>query len=610
MPLVARSTIEEIRNRVSLLDVVAPYTQMRRAGSQWRGLSPFNEEKSPSFFIHPEKNVFKCYSSGHAGDIFRFLQIKENLNFQEAIEVLAERFHIPLHYEAGDSAAGAQDLSIRKELLLIHEIATDYYAKQFMANNTLSETIRKYWTEQRRFSMELAEAFKIGFAPPADRELIELLMRKRFSLKAIQQCGLFYLREHERDMRAMKPRFRGRLMIPIRDVQGRVIAFTARVLPCTPAEDPTREAKYVNSPETPIFTKSHVLFGLDHARLAIQQTGHFVMVEGQLDTLRAWDVGLKTAVAPQGTSVTAQQLAMLRRYTMNVDVLLDGDSAGQKAAMRLLPMAIQAGIELRFLMLPPQEDPDSFFLQHGQAGYTKLLETAQDSMQFAIRVLAPEGGMSTASVKEQVFRQIAQFFEGVDTLASAHTQLRKAGQLLGLYEYTVDSYINKLAAHTPLPTPPKPATLQGNSSKLTTAEYQLLVLVLHHPDLAKKIAYLIEPEWIATDSTPGILLNRILAHIREGDIWDEKNNFEDILEHDEERDCIYGILARSSPFEEDPLKAANQCIKAVFIDFYDKQKAQLASALSQAHPEDHVRQQALQRERIEIRKKQSSPPAL
>jgi DNA primase len=364
VPKIKRSSIDEVRARVSLYDVVAPYVTLKKAGAKWKGLSPFTQEKTPSFHVDPGKNLYYCFSSSQGGDIFKFVQTKENLGFQEAVEALAQRFGLTLEYEDDGRPREAQ--SVRKELFDLHEAATAHFHAAFLRNDDGGAFIRQYWVDSRRFDLALAKEFKIGWASPDGGGLLEALLKtKKFAPETFFACGLFFYREGERDPARGRPRFRGRLMIPIRDIQGRVIAFTARQTERTPADDSSREAKYVNSPETPLFRKGDVLFNLDRAHAPVREAGRFIMVEGQLDALRCWSTGIKFAVAPQGTAITENQFLLLRRYAGRVDCLLDGDAAGQRAALRALPLAIKAGMEIRFLPLASDEDPDELFLEKG-----------------------------------------------------------------------------------------------------------------------------------------------------------------------------------------------------------------------------------------------------
>ena len=221
---------------------------------------------------------------------------------------------------------------------------------------------------------------------------------------------------------ALRPRFRGRLMIPIRDHQGRVVAFTARQTALTPADDPAHEAKYVNSPETPIFTKGNLLFNLDRSRTSVGEGRPFVLVEGQLDALRCWQVGLKSAVAPQGTSMTEGQLVLLRRYHTQLECFFDSDSAGQKAALRLLPLALKAGMEVRFLGLAGADkvDPDLLFLERGLAAYDELKKGSLSAMAFACRAALPAPAEASAEQKTRAAQAV------LEVIAAAESEVARS----------------------------------------------------------------------------------------------------------------------------------------------------------------------------------------
>ena len=596
MPLVSRSSIEEIRQNVNIYDVASPYCDLKKAGSHFRGLSPFSNEKSPSFFIQPEKNVFKCFSSGHAGDIFRFVQLKENLNFQEAIETLAQRFNIQLKYETSGKQA-AQEVSLRRELLDIHEIAAQLFHNCFLANNKEGEFIRDYWTTSRQFPLELAKDLKIGFAPATDSSLLQLLIKKQISEQAIENSGIFYTSKSRTGFNKFNPRFRGRLMIPIRDVQGRVIAFTARQLSITPKGDPTFEAKYINSPETLLFTKGNILFGIHHARQAIDSGENFLLVEGQLDVIRCWHAGVHTALAPQGTAVTDNQLALLKRYSSSIDCLFDADKAGIKAALRLLPLAFKAGLDVSFLQLPEGLDPDTYILKNGADSFNSLRKNKIDSMTFAIQMLAPNGMQSTPSEKMNVFREIMDYFKEASSLAFIQSSLRKAGNLLGLYEHMIDQEILNLHLTRQ---PNERNTKERINQKLTTAEYQLLLVLLHYEDIGHSIAESINPEWINKSEIQGVLLDRILAEFRE-DLWQGINNIDVLLENDDEHNCIYSLLAEEVPFKN-PSHTATLCIQSIYNTFLNKAKQEISSQIASLSPEQDKELRDLQQKRIKIRK--------
>jgi len=622
VPKIKRSSIDDVRARVSLYDVVSPYVNLKKAGAKWKGLSPFSHEKTPSFYVDPGKNLYYCFSSGQGGDIFKFVQNKENLGFQEAVEALAQRFGVTLEYEEGAAGGGREAQSLRKELFDLHEAATAHYHTAFLRSDDGGAFIRKYWTEARRFDLALAKEFKIGWAVADGGGLLDALLKsKKFAAETYLACGLFFYREGERDPARGRPRFRGRLMIPIRDIQGRVIAFTARQTERTPNDDPAREAKYVNSPETPLFRKGDVLFNLDRAHTPVREAGRFVMVEGQLDALRCWSAGVTSVVAPQGTAITENQFLLLRRYAGRVDCLLDGDAAGQKAAMRALPLALKAGLEVRFLPLSPDEDPDELFLEKGAAALADLDKNAQSAMAFAVRSLLPMPNPSP-SEKADALRALFEILEQADSAMMRADYLAEACKYAGVDRTGAErDFARHLAQRSrrteqnltankegfaPVSTPNSKGEMLND--KLTTAEYELLVLVLHHEDLAPSIAHAIEHQWLDTRKLEGRLLDRCLAAHRE-DVWPGFDHLDELLETDEERQALDNL--RSRPFHtEDPVQAANQCLKAIFETHYRRELTELNTRITNTSATDPAAIAKLHHRIKEVQKLLRQPPQI
>lgn len=605
MPRIKRSCIEDIRQRVSLVEVAETYTHMKRAGAQFRGLSPFNNEKTPSFYIHPEKNVFHDYSSGNAGDLFRFVQLRENLSFHEAVETIARRYGITLDYE--DDGRPPEHASLRGELFELHEAAVDFYHRQLMADTPAAQSMRDYWTAQRKFPISLAEEFKIGYAPPDGSGLIAFLEKKKYSLNALRESGLLYLSEHARDLSRAKARFRGRLMIPIRDVQGRAIAFTARQTEQTPQDDPSREAKYINSPETPIFSKSHVLFGLERARTHLSEGEPLIMVEGQLDCLRCCQCGVGNAIAPQGTAITEHQMSLARRYTNKLECLLDGDSAGQKAALRMLPLALQAGLEVSFLRLPGGKDPDDLLREGGAEALEAIRKEAIPAVEFAVRSRLPKGRQPSAQETIEIVEWLAGMLRDSSAGAAAVRDYfpglqRYTGVDFSAYRGLFTSVLTGKPSVRPAATAPGEAANQ----KLTSAEEDLLSLALHHESIGEKLSHVIDFEWIDTNERAGGLLRRVLAAFAERE-WPGSSNIDALLENDEEHNYIYRLLSRP-PTVENPLASANQCLSMIFNRFLSEKSKQIdTSIINETNPEKRL---SLYGQRQELRKYKQSPPAI
>jgi DNA primase len=621
VPKIKRSSIDDVRARVSLYDVVAPYVTLKKAGSKWKGLSPFSHEKTPSFHVDPGKNLYYCFSSGQGGDIFKFVQTKENLGFQEAVEALAQRFGLTLEYEDDGRPREAQ--SVRKELFDLHEAAAAHFHAAFLRTDEGGAFMRKYWTESRRFDLALAREFKIGWAPSDGGGLLEALLKtKKFAPETFLACGLFFYREGERDPARGRPRFRGRLMIPIRDIQGRVIAFTARQTERTPADDPAREAKYVNSPETPLFRKGDVLFNLDRAHAPVREAGRFVMVEGQLDALRCWSVGIKSVVAPQGTAITENQFALMRRYAGRVDCLLDGDSAGQKAALRALPLALKAGMEIRFLPLAADGDPDELFLEKGPAALADLDKNAESAMAFAVRSLLPAAN-PTAREKADALRELFEILAQAESAMMRADYLAEACRHAGVDRTAAERDFARFLAQRaqratrPIQTPENigslgasqnPQPLESANDKLTTAEFELLMFVLHYEDLASSIAHALDHQWLDTQTPEGRLLDRCLAAYRE-DAWPGADHLDDLLETDAERNLAANL--RSRPFQiDEPTPAINLCLKAIFEKHFRRELTELKTRAVNLPAADHAALSALQQRIKDIQKLLRAPPRI
>jgi len=598
------------------VDVVAPYVTLKQTGSYFKGLSPFNHEKTPSFFVHPDKNFFKCYSSGNSGDIFRFIQLKENLAFPEAVEVLANRFNIPLEYEDGQDK---ESMSERKELFDIHEIAAEHYRKAFLADTKEGAWIRNYWEKDRSFLLNTAKEYGVGYAPLDGRDLLNELLEKKFSKEALTSCGLFYTGKGNNRPENWHPRFQGRLMISIKDIQGRVIAFTGRALEITPEKDPARDAKYINSPETPLFSKSHVLFGLDNARQHIAQENHFLLVEGQLDAIRCWEKGLKTAVAPQGTSITMEQMGLLRRYASNITCFLDGDRAGKKAALRMLPMAIKAGLDVQFLPLKEQEDPDAFLSSYPKDDIKAYLEKSVISaMTFAIGMYFPKDRTLTSREKTDGIEQLFEIITCTNSAIMQDEYLDEIYRLTHINRQTLQADFQTFKRNKKIQNEPENAlyttakevinTDSGNNEKLTTVEYQLLLLILNQEEIAKKIAEVVNPDWIMSSDLYGTLLRRVLAEIREGE-WDGSDKMNDLLENDAERDIIYSLLLDDLPFDE-PKRTANMCIKQLYKQYIHARRDQLDQRIANLGNGEQEEVINLQNERVKLRKALSAAPAI
>lgn len=581
MPVIAESTIARVRQQASLLEVVQSYVTLKKQGGEYVGLSPFTNEKTPSFFVNPTKNVWYCYSSQQGGNVISFLQKKENLAFPEAIEALAQRFSIPIEYEAGGPREAP---SLRKQLFAIQEEAAALFHRTFTSEKGLP--LRDYWTQQRGFALSLAEEFKIGVADADGSGLLNHLLKKDFETEALAKSGLFYVRDGERDPRRFRPRFRGRLMVPIRDLQGRIVGFTARQTEFTPEDDPTAQAKYVNSPETPLFDKGRLLFNLDRARTAASRDEPFLMVEGQLDALRCWSEGFGSAVAPQGTSVTEDQLGLLRRYDAPVDTLLDGDAAGARATLRLMPLCVRAGISIRAVFLPEGHDPDSFLREFGPDALRELRETGRPLLDvYAEHLLEEHRGELSRAMLDEVFGVI----DGAALETHRDRLLRRFAEKLDITEsaFRADylQFRQRRQSYAPRPeTVPEGAPLRQKDEKkrLTTVELDLLCLVLLWPEYSSVVSASLVPEWIEENVPGGLPLHRLFAELADNQ-WDESRDWTELCDGLEDGNDIARILREKERFPsnaEGIPREINRCLAALCQKYCDRAIRRLRQQLA------------------------------
>jgi len=664
MPAIKPSCVRDLKLRVPIADVVSRVVTLRGAGShRMKGLCPFHNEKTPSFHVDTDKGFYKCFGCGQAGDIISFVRETEQLGFSEAVEAIGQRFGIEIEYEEGSGGPSREERSLRSELFELHELAADHYHQAFRAHDSLGDFMRRYWSDARRFDLAIAEEFKIGAAAPSaistsngasSREpdsLAALLLKKRFSEEALRHCGLFFIRDGAPISPAtLRPRFRGRLMIPIRDHQGRVVAFTARQTELTPSDDPARDAKYINSPETPIFTKGNLLFNLDRARTAVGEGRPFVLVEGQLDAIRCWSIGLKTAVAPQGTAITDTQLRLLRRYHAQIECFFDGDTAGQKAALRFLPLALRAGLEARFLAgsassngsnsdsfpdsAPAKpDDPDSLFLAQGIAAYDALHTHSLSAMHYAAHALLPEPAAATAEEKSRAAHALMEIIAAAESqvvqsefVAEAAAQLRIAPQAMqrDFHNFklqrgrgaAVRAAINETASNA---SPDDARSARDGEARSTTSthrqekesktppEEHLLLVCLHFEQLGPTLAQTLPHDWIDTRHAAGALLNRFLAEFEQAN-WPGRDHLDPLLETDAERALVTTLLFDPPAFE-DPHKIASEALRLLRARALEPRLHQIALDLARHDADSPAPPNlgALLQEQLEIKRQLLRP---
>ena len=508
MALVSQSTLEQIRAANDIVDVIGAHMPLKRNGANFVCLCPFHKEKSPSFNVNPSRQIFRCFGCGKGGDVFSFVKEYENLDFMDAVRRLAERARIPL--EMDNDPAARDQRSIKDQLLKLHEAITQRW-QQCLAGEAAGQVARDY-LERRGVSADAIREFRIGAAPEAWDDTVNWAKSKGFSPELCEAAGLIL----RRDSGGWYDRFRGRLMFPICDEQGRVIAFSGRVL-----QGDEKQAKYVNSPETPIFSKGRVLFGLDKAKRAILDAGKAILAEGQLDTIACHAAGIRNVVAPQGTAFTADQARVLKRYVDEVVLCFDGDKAGRNAVIRALDPLLAAGLAIRVASIPPPDDPDSWIRAHGAESFRTLLDRAQGVFDFHLQGLCSENDTASDRGRLVVLRSMAEAVHKTGNAVLIDTYAQRTAQRLGVDVQAVRAEFRKQAvAAKPRyerpeeieEPPPTEAGSQAMTERPGVNELWLLKYVFVSADLQHFAVSHLDPDWV-----PHPVIQRILAvHFQTG----------------------------------------------------------------------------------------------
>src|SRR3989344_2782476 len=364
------STVEQVKARLSIIDVVSQYVKLNRAGANHKGRCPFHNEKTPSFMISPDRGTYHCFGCGVGGDIFSFVKEMEGVDFKGALKILAEKVGVPIVYER----KGERDATDR-----MFEALEDA-ARFFESNLTAGHPARAYLAK-RGLTEETIASFRLGWVSDEWRTLTTHLREKKFTDKEIEAAGLA-----KRTEKGLYDRFRSRIIFPLCDPAGRVVGFSARIF-AEKGDPPADAPKYLNSPETPLYNKSRLLYGYDRAKQNIRKLNFSILVEGQMDLITVHQAGWGNAVAVSGTALTHEHISLLMRFSENMVLALDADNAGIEAARRSATAALAAGMDVKVAQLPAGSDPADFILKEGKDAWRASIREARHVVEFLLAAL-------------------------------------------------------------------------------------------------------------------------------------------------------------------------------------------------------------------------------
>lgn len=424
--------IEQVRAANDIVEVIGGYFPLKRAGASFVATCPFHREKTPSFHVSSSRQAFHCFGCHKGGDVFRFVQDYENVTFVEAVTRLAQRANIPLQYE--DGSGPDRTAHLKETLRQIHEQITKRW--QSALTSEAQGQIARDYLAKRGVTEDAVRLFRLGYAPEAWDDTVNWCKAHGFDLDLAQQAGLIVKKE---GTDRYYDRFRGRLMFPIADEQGRVIAFSGRIL-----QGDEKTAKYVNSPETPIFTKGKVFYGLDKTKRPILDAGVAIICEGQLDLIACFQGGVQNIVAPQGTAFTPEHARILKRYVEEVVLCFDSDNAGQNAAVRVLDSLLGVGMAIRVAVVPAPHDPDSFIKEHGGAAFAQLIKAAPGFFDFYLERLAKQNDIQTDRGRLAVLREMGTAVNKTGNSVMIDKYVQRTAVTLGVSAEAVRQEFRKL----------------------------------------------------------------------------------------------------------------------------------------------------------------------
>jgi DNA primase len=432
--MISQNTIQQILARIDIVEIVGNFVKLKKRGANYLGLCPFHNEKSPSFTVTPSKEIYKCFGCGVSGNAIKFLMEHEKYSYVEALRWLAQKYDVAVE-ETEVSAEVKQQQQLADSLYIINNFAREYFADTLM-NTEEGQNVGLSYFEERGFTQETIRKFQLGYSLNVWDAFTKAALAKGYNLEYLQKTGLVTVRNEQPG-----DNYRGRVIFPIHNQSGKVLGFGARILVKS-----DRAPKYINSPENEIYVKNRVLYGTYFARHAIDKLNECLLVEGYTDVISLHQAGIENVVASSGTSLTQHQLRLIKKYTNNLTILFDGDNAGVKAALRGLDMAIEEGLNVKLVLIPDKEDPDSYVQKIGANAFREFVaNNKQDFILFKLQISLQDAGSDTTR-KSQLVNEIAETISKIDKTEDFTRQqdyIRQCSQVLKIDEQGLINLVNK-----------------------------------------------------------------------------------------------------------------------------------------------------------------------
>lgn len=433
--MITPTTIEQIKNHIDIIDVVGDYVKLKKRGANYLGLCPFHNEKTPSFTVSPAKELYKCFGCGKSGNTITFLMEHDKMTYVEALRWLANRYHIEVE-ETESTPEQKQQQQASESLYIINSFAQKFFEEQLF-DHSEGRTIALSYLKERGFREETMRKFQLGYNPSYRDELAKALIKNQFNKELLPKSGLVVVRNETE----LVDNYRNRIIFPIHNNSGKIIGFGARVI-----GKQDKAPKYINTPENEIYIKSRVLYGSFFARVAIDKANECLLVEGYTDVISLHQAGIENVVASGGTSLTIDQLRLVKKYTNNLTIIYDGDPAGIKAALRGLDMALEEGLNVKLVLIPDKEDPDSYVNKVGPTAFQDFItNNKKDFILFQLEVMLTEAGKDV-NRKSEVVNHVAETLSKInkaEDFTKLQDYIKQCSSLLKIDEGGLTNLVNQ-----------------------------------------------------------------------------------------------------------------------------------------------------------------------
>lgn len=564
MALISDDIIAQVIGRCDIVETVGGYMALRRAGRNFKGLCPFHHEKTPSFVVNPDKQIFHCFGCGVGGNVISFVMRQDRLEFPEAVRALAEKVGIQITH----ADSGPRDDT--RPLYKVNELAAQYFFETLIADKSPAAKAAREYLKGRQVSLEIVQKFQIGFAPEGWDGLLEFLKTKDIPINVIEKTGLIIANEKRT---GFYDRFRNRVTFPIFDSKSRVLGFGARAMDDNPA-------KYINSPETSIYRKGEHLYGFQLSKEAIGRLDFAIVVEGYMDFIMPYQAGVHNIVASLGTALTVEQIRLLRRYTHNVVMLFDADPAGQSAIIRSLDILLEEDMNVKVAVLTNGEDPDSYVRKFGAEAFQKQIQNAKSLFDFKLEHLKGQYDSTTiegrAKIAEEMIRTIGKLVNPMVKIG----YLKRLSELLDFPESVLQGQMSKIGAPRTDSKPVAPKVSIEPQGAPRHVEVKILKFLLETDDFASAVKNEISVLDFQDDHIR-LIVAKIFETVDKGgkvDVGCLINSFED----ENIQRLISGLLAQEERYFVDPKIVMRECINRMIQDRSKSKRQQLLALIQQA----------------------------